>query len=78
VLRDIFTLYPRPFAALISLFSLKSTSLSSPKTLPTIQLLSLLAYYPLEHLSWLASKGVVPMAPAAIVTATLWSVRFWA
>jgi hypothetical protein len=78
VLQHLFTLYPRPLKSLLSLFSLKPSALSSSKTLPTLQLLSLLAYYPLEHLSWLATKGVVPLAPVSIGTATLWSVRFWA
>jgi hypothetical protein len=46
--------------------------------LPTLQVLSLLCYYPLEHLAWLASKGVVQMTPQGITRASIWSVRFWA
>ncbi|GFZ50830.1 hypothetical protein JCM24511_08588 [Saitozyma sp. JCM 24511] len=78
VLQGLFTLYPNPLRSLLSIFSLKPSALASGKTLPTLQLLALLAYYPLEHLSWLATKGVVPLAPASIGAATLWSVRFWA
>lgn len=53
-------------------------SLRSQKSLPTLQALAMLAYYPLEHLSWLGSKGVLPISPLALSKAALWSVRFWA
>ncbi|KAF8655056.1 hypothetical protein AX16_003257 [Volvariella volvacea WC 439] len=54
---------------------------------------SMLAYYPLEHLSYLASHGIIPKAvpsPASLFSSkarplnldpnnlSLWSVRFWA
>ncbi|KAK8854683.1 hypothetical protein IAR55_003422 [Kwoniella newhampshirensis] len=73
-------LHPRPLASLRSfLLSLgNSKGFQSEKTLPTLQALSLLAYYPLEHISWLASKGVVPLTPASLNMTALWSVRFWA
>lgn len=45
---------------------------------PSLQVIALLLYYPLEHISWLASKGVIQMSPQGIGRATLWSVRFWA
>lgn len=72
-------LHPHPLQALKSLLTFNtSVSLSSPKTLPTLQVLSLLCYYPLEHIAWLASKGVVRISPQATGKAALWSVRFWA
>ena len=74
------SLHPKPLASLRSLlsFSHASTALSSAKTLPTLQVLSLLMYYPLEHLAWLGSKGVVPISLQNMGMAQLWSVRFWA
>lgn len=52
--------------------------LGSQKTLPTLQALAILFYYPLEHVSWLGSKGVLPISPLALSKAAIWSVRFWA
>ncbi|WVQ80152.1 hypothetical protein IAT38_002257 [Cryptococcus sp. DSM 104549] len=80
ILSWLLSLHPKP---LVSLRSFASSIASgkvfhSEKTLPTLQAVSLLLYYPLEHLSWLASKGVVPLEPATVGKATLWSVRFWA
>ncbi|WWD19171.1 hypothetical protein CI109_103629 [Kwoniella shandongensis] len=80
ILQWLFVLHPKPLASLRSFFlSLGSSKASqSEKALPTLQILSLLAYYPLEHISWLASKGVVPLTPSRLNTTMLWSVRFWA
>ena len=78
IIQWLLTLHPRPLASLRSLFSLSKPALPCPKTLATIQALSLLFYYPLEHTAWLAGKGVVRITPAQRGKASLWSVRFWA
>ncbi|KAI5451742.1 hypothetical protein NCC49_001389 [Naganishia albida] len=67
---------------LASLPSLLSSSLA--KTDPTahiinsLQTLSLLAYYPLENISYLSGKGVFPLPPAREANWSTWSCRFWA
>lgn len=65
ILPTIKTLYPDPLKSL----------LFSP--IPTLQLIGLLGYYPLEHLVFFARKGVVQMDPAKVSRASIWSVRFW-
>ncbi|WVW85486.1 hypothetical protein I302_107524 [Kwoniella bestiolae CBS 10118] len=77
ILTWLLSLHPHPIESLKSLLY-KGVSLDSPKTLPTLQAISLLLYYPLEHLTWLASKGVVPLSEKRMGWAGLWSVRFWA
>ncbi|WVQ72115.1 hypothetical protein IAR50_001660 [Cryptococcus sp. DSM 104548] len=80
VLQWLLTLHPNPLSSLSTLLTPNglTTALQSPKAVSTLQALAILAYYPLEHLSWLASKGVVSMSPEKVGKATLWSVRFWA
>ncbi|WRT68528.1 uncharacterized protein IL334_005505 [Kwoniella shivajii] len=80
ILQYLLTLHPNPIASLKKfIFSIgQKGSLSSEKTLPTLQLLSLAAYYPLEHIAWLASKGILPISAQRTGKAALWSVRFWA
>ncbi|ORY35488.1 hypothetical protein BCR39DRAFT_461593 [Naematelia encephala] len=80
ILQWLLALHPKPLSSLRRLLTLSmpASALHSPKTLPTLQILTLLCYYPLEHLSWLASKGVVPLTPQGAGLASLWSVRFWA
>jgi hypothetical protein len=46
--------------------------------IPTLQVLSLLCYYPLEHIAWLGTKGVFEMSAEKIGRTSIWSVRFWA
>ncbi|XAO26054.1 hypothetical protein I312_104888 [Cryptococcus bacillisporus CA1280] len=80
IIQWILSLHPKPLAALKS-FLISGNLVQvfgSQKTLPTLQALAMLAYYPLEHVSWLGSKGVLPISPLALSKAALWSVRFWA
>lgn len=62
-------------------------SLNDPATQPKdkqhlmiqkLQAWSMLLYYPLEHLYYLAGKGVFKISPARIGTIAVWSCRFWA
>ncbi len=80
VIQYLFALHPRPLASLASLLNVTRipTYLNSPKALPTLQLVALLCYYPLEHTAWLGSKGVLPLTLRGIGIAQLFSVRFWA
>ncbi|WVR09493.1 hypothetical protein IAU60_006561 [Kwoniella sp. DSM 27419] len=79
VLQGLFALHPSPLSSLKSfLLSLGHGVHPSPKALPTLQVLALLAYYPLEHITWLSRKGVVPLSVQSTGMAELWSVRFWA
>ena len=80
IIQFLFALHPNPFASLRSLLNLGRIPayLSGPKAVPTLQVLALLCYYPLEHLAWLGSKGVVPLTPRGMGIAQLFSVRFWA
>ncbi|OWZ37750.1 hypothetical protein LQV05_005733 [Cryptococcus neoformans] len=80
IIQWILSLHPRPLAALKSLLISGDFMqvLGSQKTLPTLQALAILFYYPLEHVSWLGSKGVLPISPLALSKAAIWSVRFWA
>ncbi|WWC90490.1 uncharacterized protein L201_005426 [Kwoniella dendrophila CBS 6074] len=79
-------LHPKPLESinklLYSIISLNSNFITrikeSSKTIPTLQAISLLLYYPLEHLSWLTTKKVVPLSERRRGLAELWSVRFWA
>ena len=72
----LFKLYPNPLHSLTAL--LRGGQVNRAKLLPTMKILALLGYYPLEHISWLASKGVLPLSPAAAGMSMLWAVRFWA
>ncbi len=66
-------------AALQRLYRSPTRAFSSPaSSISTLQLLSLLIYYPLEHATYLAGKGVVPLSPARQGRWALWSVRAWA
>ncbi|AAW44574.2 hypothetical protein CNG01910 [Cryptococcus deneoformans JEC21] len=80
IIQWILSLHPKPLAALKSLLASGDFMqvFMSQKTLPTLQALAILFYYPLEHVSWLGSKGVLPISPSALSKAALWSVRFWA
>ncbi|KAJ2714849.1 hypothetical protein H4R19_001517 [Coemansia spiralis] len=40
--------------------------------------LSLVCYYPLEHVYWLGAHRIVPLSDSAIEDAGYWSCRFWA
>lgn len=44
----------------------------------SLQIISMLIYYPLENLTYLASKGVVPLSPTTAAKWSIWSVRAWA
>ncbi|GAA5825059.1 hypothetical protein JCM11251_006080 [Rhodosporidiobolus azoricus] len=46
--------------------------------LEKLQAWSMLLYYPLEHIYYLAGKGVFKISPKRITTIALWSCRFWA
>ncbi|OCF31528.1 hypothetical protein I317_02137 [Kwoniella heveanensis CBS 569] len=84
ILQWLLAIHPSPLKSLRSFLLSAVTSPSaflnhpSEKTLPTLQILSLLAYYPLEHITWLSRKGVVPLSVQRTGLAELWSVRFWA
>ncbi|WVF67564.1 hypothetical protein IAT40_002322 [Kwoniella sp. CBS 6097] len=82
ILQWLLAIHPNPLKSLRSLLlsfgSPSSLAQPSEKTLPTLQILSLLAYYPLEHITWLSRKGVVPLSAQRTGLAELWSVRFWA
>ncbi|CAM0138043.1 hypothetical protein VKS41_001264 [Umbelopsis sp. WA50703] len=43
-----------------------------------VQNLSMVIYYPLEHIYWLASHNVIPLAPQKTDRIGIWSCRFWA
>ena len=80
IVQFLFALHPNPLASLSSLLNVSRipTYLSSPKALPTMQILALLTYYPLEHVAWLGSKGVIPLTVRQMGIAQLFSVRAWA
>ncbi|KAJ9059614.1 hypothetical protein DSO57_1000573 [Entomophthora muscae] len=42
-----------------------------------LQLISMLIYYPLEHIYWLGAQGILPAKPKTIGTAAVWSCRAW-
>ncbi|GAA5898489.1 hypothetical protein JCM6882_007795 [Rhodosporidiobolus microsporus] len=46
--------------------------------LEKLQAWSMILYYPLEHIYYLAGKGVFKISPKRINTIALWSCRFWA
>ncbi|KAJ8293847.1 hypothetical protein OF846_003107 [Rhodotorula toruloides] len=46
--------------------------------LQKLQAWSMLLYYPLEHLYYLAGKGVFKISPKRIGEIAVWSCRFWA
>ncbi|KIM27539.1 hypothetical protein M408DRAFT_329981 [Serendipita vermifera MAFF 305830] len=50
----------------------------SLKTIETLQALSMLVYYPLEHLSFLSTKKVISLSPTCTTKYSLWSSRAWA
>ncbi|KAL7423857.1 hypothetical protein Q5752_001441 [Cryptotrichosporon argae] len=78
-LQWLLSLHPHPLASLLRLVTAPhKVNLESPKTLPTLQALSLLAYAPLEHFAWLGSKGVITVSPTTLARASTWSCRFWA
>lgn len=82
ILQWILALHPQPLSALLRLIlaphRVALSALESSKTIPTIQALALLVYYPLEHLGWAGQKGIVPMSGTGVGRAVLWSVRAWA
>ncbi|ODN83686.1 hypothetical protein L202_01782 [Cryptococcus amylolentus CBS 6039] len=80
VLQSLLALHPKPLTSLLTLLSPDglAKALQSPKAISTLQCLAILAYYPLEHVSWLATKGIISMSPQKVGKATLWGVRFWA
>ncbi|CAG7852594.1 SubName: Full=Uncharacterized protein {ECO:0000313/EMBL:CCA71460.1} [Serendipita indica DSM 11827] len=47
-------------------------------TIERIQGLSMLAYYPLEHLYYFGSQGILPISKERIGKYSLWSCRAWA
>ncbi|BGP41396.1 hypothetical protein JCM10449v2_005374 [Rhodotorula kratochvilovae] len=47
-------------------------------TLQRLQAWSMLLYYPLEHIYYLAGKGIFKISPQRIGTIAIWSCRFWA
>ncbi|WAR57513.1 hypothetical protein PtB15_8B563 [Puccinia triticina] len=51
---------------------------SKPVQIERLQVISMLIYYPDEHLYFLASKGVLPLSPRLINKAALYSCRAWA
>ncbi|KAA1065899.1 hypothetical protein PGT21_014689 [Puccinia graminis f. sp. tritici] len=60
--------------------SLNALPPSGSKTvqIERLQVISMLIYYPLEHLYFLASKGVLPLSSRLINKAALYSCRAWA
>ncbi|KAJ2807122.1 hypothetical protein H4R20_001413 [Coemansia guatemalensis] len=40
--------------------------------------LSLVCYYPLEHIYWLGAHRIIPLADNLVETSGYWSCRFWA
>lgn len=48
------------------------------QTIETLQALTMLLYYPLEHLSFLTSKHVLSLSPTRSAKYALWSTRAWA
>lgn len=42
-----------------------------------LQALSMIIYFPLEHLWYLAHHGVLPLKPATSGKIATWSCRFW-
>ncbi|PLW08665.1 hypothetical protein PCANC_10281 [Puccinia coronata f. sp. avenae] len=51
---------------------------SRPVQIERLQVITMLIYYPLEHLYFLASKGVLPLSPRLINKAAIYSCRAWA
>ncbi|KNZ63600.1 hypothetical protein VP01_1121g4 [Puccinia sorghi] len=51
---------------------------SKPVQIERLQVITMLIYYPLEHLYFLASKGIVPLSARLINRAVLYSCRAWA
>ena len=43
-----------------------------------LQALSMLVYYPLEHLYYFGAHSVYPMSPKRLTSVSLWSSRAWA
>ncbi|CAH7689111.1 peroxisomal biogenesis factor 11 [Phakopsora pachyrhizi] len=60
--------------------SLRTLPLSTSKTaqIERLQVVSMLIYYPLEHLYFLGLKKVLPVPPKVIGLAALYSCRAWA
>ncbi|EIW68358.1 hypothetical protein TREMEDRAFT_32090 [Tremella mesenterica DSM 1558] len=76
VIQGLLKMYPDSIESLLSFY--KRRKVDKEKLLPTLKLLSLLAYYPLEHIYWLANKGVLDISVRSADTAMLWGCRFWA
>jgi len=51
---------------------------SKPVQIERLQVMTMLIYYPLEHVYFLASKGIVPLPAGLINRAALYSCRAWA
>jgi len=47
-------------------------------TIERLQGWSMLAYYPLEHIYYLASQKIIPMSNRKLLKIAVWSCRFWA
>merc|ERR1711939_900630 len=47
------------------------------RNIQKVQVLSMLAYYPLEHAYYLASQGIITMAPQKQLRSILWACRAW-
>lgn len=60
-----------------SLNSLPSSA-SKPVQIERLQVITMLIYYPLEHLYFLASKQVIPLSTRLLNKAALYSCRAWA
>lgn len=82
IIQWLLALHPSPVLALRYLLlaphRVAMAAMDSRKTLPTIQALALMVYYPLEHIGWLGGKGIVPLSATGTGKAVLWSVRAWA
>jgi hypothetical protein len=69
-----------PILAALKSYLQSSTPLfaTTDRAISSLQLISLLCYYPLEHIVLLTSKSVLSIPPNRAAKYSLWSVRFWA
>ena len=73
------TPHPSSLTGIISLLP-SLPSLLDPKTplIQSLQLISLLIYYPLENLTYLSSHDIFKLSPARELRWSVWSCRAWA
>lgn len=72
-------LHPRPLDALLSLIRrpLQVLNMGDARVFSTWRVVLLIVFYVGEHITWLANKGILPLAPETIGRVAQISIRSW-